>query len=95
MKNRYFINTDYDIPEINLEVESEDGKNSQIFSIKDIKIIEKLLSKKTIEEYLLIVENKMIEYSSSIVYDGSSTTTSVNLSKLASIRDALKNIIDK
>lgn len=95
MEPRYFINLDYSVPEINVEIHSEDGLSSQIFSLKNIRIIEKLLSKETLREYLTIIEDKMIEYSSSIVYDVSSTETSMTLSKLASIRDSLKSIINE
>ena len=92
---RYFINLDYNVPCVNVELESEDGSSTHIFNIEDVKILKKLLSKDTLEQYLLALENKMIEYSSSIVYDNSSVNSSVNLSKLAHKRDAIKDVLGK
>lgn len=95
MNARYFINLDYDVPSVNVELESEDGQSSHIFNIENIETLNKLLSKNTLEEYLLAIENKMIEYSSSIVYDKSSVDITMNLSKLAQKRDTIKHFLNE
>lgn len=95
MNARYFINLDYSIPCVNVELQSEDGLSSHIFNIENIEILDKLLSRNMLEEYLLAIENKMIEYSSSIVYDESSVDATINLSKLAQKRDAVKHFLSR
>lgn len=86
----YIIDSESDIPRVNMELESEEGGQFFIRPIEDISKFYEILSRSTLEEYLLAVENKMIEYVSSIVYDESSREALVRLNTLTNIRDNLR-----
>lgn len=93
MNAKYFINLDYDIPCVNVELQSEDGKSTHIFKIEDIYIIDKLLSQEKFDEYVTAIDNKMIEYVSSVVYDESGQQIMSKLESLISARDSLRDYI--
>ena len=86
----YTIDLESEIPRVNMELGAEEGDRSFILPIEDITRFYEILSKSTLEEYLLAVENKMIEYVSSIVYDDSSREALVRLNILTNIRDNLR-----
>lgn len=86
----YTVDSESDIPRVNMELESEEGGKFFVRPIDDISKFYEILSRSTLEEYLLAVENKMIEYVSSIVYDDSSREALVRLNILTNIRDNLR-----
>lgn len=93
MDAEYFINLDYDVPFVGVKLQSEDGNRTHTFKIDDVHIIGKLLSKEKFDEYVMAVDNKMIEYVSSVVYDGSGQEIMSKLGALTSVRDSLKDYL--
>jgi subtilisin-like proprotein convertase family protein len=73
-----------------MELEPEDGGTPVLIEIEDIKKFYTILSKSALEEYLQVIENKMIEYVSGIVYDNSSRDALSRLNVLTNIRDDLR-----
>jgi hypothetical protein len=86
----YIINSELKIPRVVMELESEDGNETTYVEIEHIEKFYKILSRATLEEYLASLDNKMIEYASSIVYDNSSRDTISQIYVLANIRDNLR-----
>jgi len=86
----YIIHSELNIPRVVMELEPEDGGPPVLIDIDDIKKFYEILSRPTLEEYLQVIENKMIEYVSGIVYDNSSRDALSRLNVLTNIRDNLR-----